>query len=88
MGWGNIGLSWTRYAKSAPTRNCQRCHLDHAEAEDSCPHCGSIEDHELQYFLRGLEAKRKKSTSLLITFFAALLLYAIFVLFVLPGFMA
>jgi hypothetical protein len=86
MGWGNIGLSWTRYAKSTPTRNCQRCHLDYAEAADSCPHCSSVEDHELQYFLRELEVKKKKSTNLLIIFFVALLLYVIFVLFVLPGF--
>ena len=60
MGWGNIGLSWTRYAKSTPTRNCARCHLDYAEEEDRCPHCGSIEDHELQDYLHALEEKKEE----------------------------
>ena len=84
MGWGNIGLSWTRYAKSPPTRNCTRCHLDYPEAGDSCPHCREIADHELQNFLRDLEKKKRRSNRIVMTFIAALLLYAVLVLFVLP----
>jgi cytochrome c553 len=87
MGWGNIGLSWTRYAKSTPTRHCQRCHLDYVEAANNCPHCGHMEEHELQQFLRELKTKKKKSTSLFVMVIAALLLYVIVVLFVLPVFL-
>ena len=84
MGWGNIGLSWTRYAKSMPTRNCSRCHLDYPAVEDSCPHCSRIENHELPKFLCELEAKKKIGTNLVIISITALLLYIIIVLFVLP----
>ena len=84
MGWGNIGLSWTRYARSVPTRNCERCHLDFPDAEESCPHCRDMADHELQSFQRELETKKKNSTRIFIAFIAALLLYVVIVLFVLP----
>ena len=84
MGWGHLGLSWTRYAKSTPTRNCRRCHLDYPEAADSCPHCRHIGDYELESFLHGLEEKRKKHTKVVIAVIASLLLYAIIILFVLP----
>jgi len=87
MGWGNIGLSWTRYAKSTPTRNCARCHLDYAEEEDRCPHCGSIEDHELQDYLHALEEKKKRKNRIIGVFLASLLLYVFIVLFVLPTYL-
>jgi predicted amidophosphoribosyltransferase len=87
MGWGHIGLSWTRYAKSTPTRNCERCHLDYPEAEDSCPHCAHIEDHALQEFRRELDARKQKSNILVVTLTSLLLLYAVIVLIVLPVYM-
>ena len=87
MGWGNIGLSWTRYAKARPTSHCDRCHLDYPEAGDGCPHCSHVKDHELQEFLQELKVKRGKSTTLVVTLIAALTLYMIIVLFVLPGYM-
>ena len=86
MGWGHIGLSWTRYAKSTPVKNCGRCHLDYVEVAGNCPHCSHIEDHELQNFLRELEKKKQKSNKLFFMLIAALLLYVITVLFVLPVF--
>ena len=87
MGWGHIGLSWTRYAKSIPVKTCGRCHLDFPEAEDSCPHCSQIGDYELESYLRELEVKKKKSTHFFMLFIAALALYAVIVLFILPMFL-
>ena len=85
MGWGNIGLSWTRYAKGTPVKNCRRCRLDYPEAEEGCPHCRHVEDDELQYFLFELELKKKRNTRIFIALIAVLLLYVITVLFVLPA---
>ena len=85
MGWGNIGLSWTRYAKATPLTRCARCHQDYPKAEDACPHCRHVGEHELQHFLDELEKRKKRSNLLFIGFIAALLLYVIIVLFVLPG---
>lgn len=87
MGWGSIGLSWARYANRKPSRNCRRCHLDYAEGEDSCPHCGHLNDHELQLFLRELKEKRIRNNNVFIICIAALLFYVIFVLFLLPLFL-
>jgi hypothetical protein len=85
MGWGNIGLSWTRYAKGMPIKNCVRCRLDYPEAEGGCPHCFHVEDDELQRFLFELELKKKRNTRIFIVLTAMLLLYVITVLFVLPA---
>lgn len=87
MGWGNIGLSWTRYAKARATSHCGRCHLDYPGQDDQCPHCGHLDDEQLQRFLVELDAKKKKSTRLFMLFITALLLYAIIVLVVLPRFL-
>lgn len=87
MGWGNIGLSWTRYAKATPITNCTRCHLDYPEAEGSCPHCRHVEDHELHNFRRELDRKKSRNNKMFIGFVAVLLLYAVVVLFVLPAYL-
>jgi predicted amidophosphoribosyltransferase len=87
LGWGNIGLSWTRYAKATPLNHCSRCHLDYPMAEDACPHCRHVGEHELQLFLDELEKRNQKSTYLFIALIAAILGYAVVVLFVLPAVM-
>ena len=84
MGWGNILLTWPRYAKNKSGKNCERCHLNFSSSEESCPYCSHLDDQELQMFLKELETKNNKNNILFIMLISVLLLYAIIVLFVLP----
>ena len=85
MGWGNIGLSWTRYARRLPASRCERCHLDFPETEENCPHCWQMSDQALETFLQELEKKKDNITRIVVGLIAALLLYAIVILFVIPA---
>lgn len=87
MGWGNILLTWPRYAGKKPGNYCERCHQNFAADEENCPYCSHMDDQELQVFLREMGAKKKKSSTLLILLVSVLLLYTIIVLFVLPLFL-
>lgn len=84
MGWGNILLTWPRYARNKSGKNCERCQQNFAVEEKNCPYCSLMDDQELQVFLREMGAKKKKSSALLILLVSVLLLYMIIVLFVLP----
>ncbi len=87
MGWGNILLTWPRYARNKPGKHCERCQQNFAAEEEKCPHCSHMDDNELQIFQQGIEAKTRKQTRLVATCFTLLVLYAITVLFILPAYL-
>lgn len=85
MGWGNIGMSWTRYAKGTPVQRCERCHQEHVVAAGKCLHCSHLDDPALRQFMREQETSKQNSNKLFMALIMMLVLYVVVILFVLPA---
>lgn len=81
MSLGGLGARAALLKSQKPTKECERCGLHYVvEENDTCPHCGSLSDGELQELLEHKEREQKGNRSLgLIFLVVAIVLAAILI---------
>lgn len=65
MNLGGLGARAALLKSQKPTKQCERCGLHYVvEGNDTCPHCGSLSDRELQVLLEHKEREQAGNRSL------------------------